>query len=202
MVNWKQKIEMKPLHYQISNIKFPLLISTLLALASCENNMSTVNLITSKDDTPLAVEDNAKITYTDSAKTKFVLTAPRIENYGGKDPRMEFPKGIHIDFYDDSGHVNGHIDANYAKRHENSKISEADNDVRVLNKKGENLTTEQLFWDESKHRIYTEKFVTIKTQDRVIYGTGLTSNEDFTRYKILNPHGKDTINVDDGGKKR
>jgi hypothetical protein len=88
----------------------------------CENNMSTINLISTKDKTPLEVEVDARIVYTDSAKTKFVLTAPRIENYGGPDPYSECTKGIKIDFYDDSGRVNGHIEARYALRHENSKL--------------------------------------------------------------------------------
>ena len=183
-------------------LKLLVLSSTLLALvfAGCENNMSTINLITTKDKTPLEVEENARIVYTDSAKTKFVLTAPRIEDYGGKEPYQECPKGIKIDFYNDSGMVDGHLEANYAKNIENTKLMEADNDVRVLNKKGERLNTEQLFWDANKHKIYTSQYVTIVTDQRVIHGTGLTSNEDFTQYKILNPSGKDTIKLDEEGK--
>jgi LPS export ABC transporter protein LptC len=169
--------------------------------ASCENNLNTINLITAKDKTPLLVENNATVNYTDSGKVLFNLKAPRIENYGGNDPYMEFTKGISIDFYNDSGKINGHLDANYAIRHENSKLMEADNDVRVLNKKGERLNTEQLFWDANKHLIYTSKFVTIHTDKRTIYGTDLTSNEDFTHYKIQNVSGKDTILMDENGKK-
>ena len=178
-----------------NNVLFCLfLLGAALGLASCENNMSTITLITSSDKTPLAVEDNASIFYTDSAKTKFHLTAKRIENYGGSDPYVIFPKGINIDFYDDSSNVNGHLDANYAIRHDNSKLMEADNNVSVLNKKGEKLNTEQLFWDANHHKIYTNKFVRIKTEKQIIYGDGLTSNEDFTQYKITNIRG--TIQLD------
>lgn len=163
-------------------------------LASCENNLKTVTLITSKDNTPLDIEDTASIVYTDSAKTKFHLTASRIENYGGQDPKLLFPKGIHVDFYDDSDNINGQIDANYAVRHENTKLMEADNNVRVINRKGEKLNTEQLFWDEAKRKIYTNRFVTIKTAKQIIYGDGLVSNEDFSQYKITNISG--TIQLD------
>ena len=166
----------------------------LLWLTSCENNLNTVTLITSTDKTPLEVEDNASIVYNDSAKTKFHLIAPRIEDYGDPDAHVLFPKGIHIDFYDDSAHINGHLDADYAIRHEATKLMEADNNVSVLNKKGERLNTEQLFWDAGKHQIYTNKFVRIKTAKQIIYGDGLTSNEDFTQYKINNIRG--TIQLD------
>ncbi len=171
------------------------LMGALLALASCENNMDTVTLLTSTDKTPQNVEDNASIYYTDSAKTKFHLIAKRIENYGGeKDPYVVFPKGIHIDFYDDSANINGHLDADSAIRHENTKMMEADNNVSILNKKGERLNTEQLFWDAGHHKIYTNKFVRIKTEKQIIFGDGLTSNEDFTQYKITNIRG--TIQLD------
>jgi LPS export ABC transporter protein LptC len=171
-----------------------ILVGVLLGIISCENNLNTVTLITSADKTPLAVEDGASLFYTDSAKTKFHMTAPRIENYGDPDPHQLFPKGIHIDFYDDSAHVNGHLDADYAKRYENTKLMEADNNVNVLNRKGEKLNTEQLFWDASRHKIYTNKFVRIKTAKQIIYGDGLVSNEDFTQYKITNIRG--TIQLD------
>ena len=71
---------------------------------------------------------------------------------------------------------------------------EGDNNVRVVNRKGERLNTEQLFWDENKQKIYTNKFVTIKTAREILYGNGLVSNEDFTQYKITDLRG--TIEVD------
>lgn len=175
-------------------LQYLFFITAACCLASCENNMKTVNRITASDKNLQDVEKNASVFYNDSAKTKFHLTAPRIESYGGPDPYIVFPKGIHIDFYDDSSHINGQLDADYAIRHENSKLMEADNNVSILNNKGERLNTEQLFWDANKEKIYTNKFVRIKTAKQIIYGDGLISNEDFTQYKITNIRG--TIQLD------
>jgi LPS export ABC transporter protein LptC len=176
-------------------LRYLFLTGILLSLAACENNLNTVTLLTSTDKTPQMIEENASIFYNDSAKTKFHLTAPRIENYDkGADPYMVFPKGVSIDFYDDSNNVNGHLDAEYAIRHINTRLMEADNNVRVVNRKGEKLNTEQLFWDENKRKIYSNKYVTIQTAKQIIYGDGLISNEDFTQYKITNIRG--TIQLD------
>lgn len=177
-----------------SAVYYLLCITIALCFTSCENNMNTVSLITSQDKNLQDVEDNASIFYTDSAKTKFHLTAPRIENYEGADPYILFPKGIDIDFYNDSGRINGHLEAEYAIRHLNTKLMEGDNNVRIVNQKGDRLNTEQLFWDENKHKIYTNKFVTIKTAREILYGNGLISNEDFTQYTITDLRG--TIQVD------
>jgi LPS export ABC transporter protein LptC len=168
---------------------------------SCENSLETVNLITAKDKTPLLVEQDANIVYSDSSKTKFNLKSPQIENYGGDDPYQIFPKGLDIDFYDDSMHVNNHASANYAIRHEKTQVMEADNNVVVVNKKGDRLTTEQLFWNQGKHTIYTNKFVQIKTADEIMFGDGLQSNEDFSTYKILNIRGTITLNNNTADKK-
>jgi LPS export ABC transporter protein LptC len=172
----------------------------IIGLCSCENNIETVNLITARDTFPLQSEQNATYVYNDSCKTKFKLSAPLIDTYGGKDPYQECKKGMVLDFYDDSSSVNSHVSANYSIRHENSKIMEADGNVIVINKKGDKLNTEQLFWDAGKHIIYTKKYVQIKTATEIIYGDGLQSNEDFSNYTITNIRGSITLNTPESSK--
>ena len=59
----------------------------------------------------------------------------------------------------------------------------------IVNKKGEKLNTEELVWNQSAKKLFTEKFVKITTPTQVMYGDGLEANEDFTWYRILNPKG-------------
>jgi LPS export ABC transporter protein LptC len=181
-------------HIRLASFIFFVLGS--FCLFSCENNISTVNLFTAPDKTPEMVEENANIVYVDSSRTKMKLTAPLIERYAGTDPYDEFKKGFKIDFYDDSLRVTSHVSANYGIKHDSKtrQIMEADNDVVVVNKKGEKLNTEQLFWDETKHTIYTNKFVKIQTATQILYGDGLKSNEDFSDYQITNIKGSVSLN--------
>ncbi len=173
---------------------FFILVST--CLFSCENNLSKVDLLTAPDKTPLLVEQNANIVYNDSGKTKMRLVAPLIARYGGTEPVDSFTKGMKVDFYDDSMHVTSHVSANQGIMHhyKNSQLMEANNNVVVVNKKGEQLNTEQLFWDQTKHSIYTNKFVKITTASQILYGDGLVSNEDFSDYRIKNIKGEVMIN--------
>jgi hypothetical protein len=46
------------------------------------------------------------------------------------------------------------------------------------------LNTEHLTWDESKQLIYSDVRVKITTPDKVLYGSGIKSNEAFTWYQI------------------
>ena len=72
---------------------------------------------------------------------------------------------------------------------------EAREDVVVVNTKKETLNTEHLVWNKEKKTIITEEFVKITTEDEVIFGHGLESNQDFTKYRIKNIKG--TINIED-----
>jgi LPS export ABC transporter protein LptC len=177
-------------------IAFIFFVLGSVCLFSCENNLGKVDLLTAPDKTPVLVEQNANIVYNDSGRAKMRLQAPVIARYGGTEPVDSFTKGMRVDFYDDSLHVTSHVSANKGIMHhnKNSQLMEADNNVVVVNKKGEQLNTEQLFWDQTKHSIYTNKFVKITTASQILYGDGLVSNEDFTDYRITNIKGEVMIN--------
>lgn len=165
----------------------------IVLLSSCENDIATINLITSKTQLPAESGKDVEIIYSDSARIKMKLTSPHIDRYTGKDPYIEFPKGLMVEFYDRERKVTSRLNAKYAIRKESEKVMEAKQDVVVMNEKGETLNTEHLIWDEEKDRIYTEEFVKITTKDEILFGDGLESNQEFTKYKIKNIKG--TINL-------
>jgi nucleoside-diphosphate-sugar epimerase len=49
--------------------------------------------------------------------------------------------------------------------------------------------TEELFWKQKDQKVYTDKFVTIRQEGDVLYGQGLTANEDLSDYVITHPSG-------------
>lgn len=71
---------------------------------------------------------------------------------------------------------------------------EAKDNVVVINDKGERLNTEHLVWDKKTGKITSDVFVEITTENEVIMGEGLVSNQSFTEYKILKTRG--IINID------
>jgi LPS export ABC transporter protein LptC len=174
---------------------FSILFTSCLVviLSSCENDIATVNLITSKSQLPVESGKEVEIIYSDSARIKMKLTSPQIDHYTGKKPYIEFPIGVVVEFYDRNMKVTSRLSAKYAIRRETDKVMEAKQNVVVVNEKGETLNTEHLIWDEQKDLIYTEEFVKITTKDQILFGDGLESNQEFTKYKIKNIKG--TINL-------
>lgn len=134
---------------------------------------------------------NVAIRYTDSAKLKALIQTPLLVRYPRKkEPYTEMPKGLSAQFYDNQGGIDSRLSANYGINYEEKKLIKLNDSVRVVNKIGEELRSEELFWDQKEKRIYTNKFVKIIREGEEIRGDGFESNENFTKYKILKPSGR------------
>jgi LPS export ABC transporter protein LptC len=173
-------------------LRFFFQLSTVLCLLlflSCQNDIQTINLLITGKNLPSETMKDVEIVYSDSARIKMKLTGPKLDRYSGEKPHIVFPNGMNILFYNDSMKISSKLKADYGIRYEEAGEMEAKRNVEVVNIKGEKLNTEDLLWDEAKDRIYTNVFVKITTGDEVIYGDGLESNRDFTKWRIKNIKG-------------
>ncbi len=160
----------------------------LLAMVACgADEVDKIKVSASHKDLPVEVGSNITINYTDSGYLKAKVFAPMLERYANEN-RMEteMRQGITAYFYDNRGKVTSYIKSKYAIRNERDRTLTARNDVNVVNNKGDTLRTEELVWDEKTDRIYSDKFVKITSPDRIILGSGLESNTEFSRFRVLN----------------
>lgn len=170
---------------------FYMLLTAVFLLSCRKANKNEIEKF--RDQTEdLSVEQatNVSIKYTDSARLKAIIFTPLLVRYPNKrNPYTEMPKGMNARFYDLNGNVDSRLSARYGINYENQKLIKLKDSVRVVNQKGEELKSEELFWDQEKKIIYTNKFVRIAREGEEIKGDGFESNETFTRYKILKPSG-------------
>ena len=179
----------------------------MLAFSSCENDIAVVNTITSvsQKNLPIQSDKNVVIMYSDSAKVKAKLTAPKLDRYAGTKPYMELPKGMEIIFYDEHHKEQTKLTADYGIGFDNGngmEHMEAKRNVVVINQKGDTLNTEHLVWNAVTRKIFTDEFVKIKTKDETIWGDGLTANQDFSDYEIKNVKGQIITKETDFNKKK
>lgn len=108
----------------------------------------------------------------------------------------EWPEGLYLEYLDDEGNITSTFVADYVYKDSKENIYRGEGNVVVRSlSNGDELNTEELFWDPVKEKFYTDRFVTIKSDDEVHTGEGLTANQDFTSYQIHKPSG--TINIID-----
>lgn len=158
-------------------------------LSACENSKEELDQLSSKK---LGVEEavQVNINYTLSGKTKAILTAPIMLRVQDSIPYVEFPKKIHVDFYNDSTKIESILDAKYARYIETqSKILLKDS-VRFIGlNTGDTLYCDELYWDRNRntYQFYTDKPVRIRTRMQVINGTGFETSQDFKDKHVFNP---------------
>jgi LPS export ABC transporter protein LptC len=153
----------------------------VLFLFACQNNKKEVSTFKTKVlEEPSEVQKNLTLTYSDSAFKRMEMFARVAENYAQlEEPEMRFPKGIEVEFFDAEGKPKSRLRADRAIYFTKKKMWEAYGNVVVVNEAGDQLNTEELFWDEREHRIYSNAFTKISSPDRVIMGEGFESDENF-----------------------
>lgn len=164
---------------------------------SCENDIEKIKAFSSPENLPTAELTDFETMSTDSGKVNFTLKAPKLLyfNIEGKDYK-EFPEGMELEKYDTNGNVVSSIRADYAKEFVGEDKWEVKNNVVATNIKGDTLKTEHLIWEREKGIIYTDDFVRIISPDRILTGTGFTSDEKMQDWKIKNLKGNIYVNVE------
>lgn len=137
----------------------------------------------------LSEAEDVVMHYTEKDFLKVMLKAKKVLEFQNGD--QEFPEGLYLEFYDETGKISSTLRANsaYFFKEENKWRGRGKVEVNNVDK-GEQLSTEELFWMPKTEKIFTDKFVTIKLQNEVIYGTGFEANQDLSNYQIKNPEGE------------
>ncbi len=179
----------------LSSLFFAFLFGMLVfSSVSCSNDPEEVRKMTRRDTMPEQQASDVVMYYSEYGDVIFELHSPKVETYKGEEnPRTVFPEGFEVVFYDSTGKtVESRLTANYGIKMEKELKMVARGDVVVNNyKKKERLNTEELIWDQRHDKIYTDKFVTITTENQVLYGEGgMESDESFNSWTIKNLKGK------------
>lgn len=142
---------------------------------------------------PLLEAENVIAYNSENEQVKSKLEAELVYDFENGD--REFPKGLYIEIYNEFGRLESTLRANHAKYFKKENHWRGQGKVEVKNvEKNEQLNTEELFWSPATKKIHTDKFVTLRIQGDVIYGTGLNAMQDFSDYEIIHPEGTIGLN--------
>ena len=130
----------------------------------------------------------------DSGITRYKIVAEEWLIHDKKNPPYwAFEKGVYLEKFDTLFRVDASIKADTAYYHEKKKFWELRGHVQILSQRGDRFQTDLLFWDEKKEKVYSDKFIQIEQEDKVIKGYGFESNQDLSEYEIKNTTGIFTI---------
>ena len=158
-----------------------LLLSCFFLITACENDQREVdNLFTRK----VMLEEAQQIQsyYSEKGIVKAKLTAPFMLRRTQDSVYMEFPKSLHVDFYDTLSNIETILDARYAKYFEyDRKILLRDSVVVINLKNGDTLRTSELWWDQNKQEFYTTAPARINQRTQTMFAqNGLRAAQDLS----------------------
>lgn len=166
------------------------LLGSFFAFTSCENDPAVVDALFKKKISA-EVGKNIESYLSQAGKVKAKLTSPYMLRYQADSPYIEFPRTLHVDFYDDSTVIESTVDAKYAKYVEfDHKVLLRDSVLVQSIKNGDTLRTQELWWDQDKKEFYTDKPAHVFQRDKIIFAKdGLRAAQDLTSYTFYSSSG-------------
>lgn len=124
--------------------------------------------------------ENVRIWQTDKGRRLWELMADSMEQLGDT-VRV---KGVKLTFYDKHSKVQSVLTSDSGRYYQSSEDMAAHGRVEVKGQDGSHLSTESLFYSKEREEIFTEDRVYIRSEDREVWGRGLTSDPGLTRIEI------------------
>ncbi len=162
--------------------------------ACSSNNKNLAEAIAENDSVPSMKSLGVTTLISDSGITRYKIVAEEwIIHDKKKIPYWAFEKGVYLEKFDTLFHIDASIKADTAYYYEKKKLWELKGNVQILSQRGDKFQTELLFWDEKKEKVYSDKYIQIEQEDKIIRGYGFESNQDLTEYEIKNSNGIFTV---------
>ena len=168
-----------------------IVVMLLLCNTSCNKEKKEVVDVSFDPETTYTLRTTDVSTLiSDSGITRYRLNAKEWLVFGkAKDPYWYFPKGIYVEKFDTLFQSEASIQADTAYNYEKKSLWKLVGNVKIESLEGTRFETSLLYWDQKEEKIYSDKYIRIEEEDKVITGIGFESNQDMSQYKIFDSQG-------------
>ena len=170
-----------------------IVVSTIVMLflfSACAKEQPMTSAITNRDSVPIMITRDVSSYISDSGVVRYKIITEEWKVFDRLDPsHWSFEQGIYLERFDDSLNVEAVIVADTAYYYDKQELWELRGDVHIENIQDEQFDTQLLFWNQKSERVYSDRYIRIRQQKRIITGVGFTSNQDFTDYTIKQTQG-------------
>lgn len=135
---------------------------------------------------PMMHTDSVDMTISmDSGYVKYRLLTKVWDIYDAtEDPYWFFPEKVYLEQYDTLGKVIATVKADTAWNYSRKKLWKLKGNVIVRNIDSAIFRSEEVYWDQRIHKIYSDKYVEVDQPDKgtLIGSRGFEANEQMTEY--------------------
>lgn len=171
-------------------IAFGVVVMLLLFSACSGRHKDLGNAITERDSLPVMDTKGVMTLISDSGVTRYRINTEEWLVFDKKNPSYwAFEKGIYLENFDSVFNVEASIKSDTAYYYDKQKLWKLISNVHIQNLKGEKFDTNLLYWDQNKHRVYSDERVRIEQPDQIIYAIGFESDEQLNKYRFFKTEG-------------
>ena len=155
------------------------------AMQSCsEEHEHTAPAIHDRDSVPVMTTYGVNTLISDSGVIKYRIVTEEWEvNTNRRPSRWTFDKGILLTQFDLKKHVVGYVQCDQDRRWE------LRGRVRILTAQGLSFYSNELYWDERNHQMWSHSYSHLRTPDKDLEGNWFRSDEEMTDYEIRQTKG-------------
>lgn len=170
-----------------------IIICVLLALfvSACQEAVEhTAPAVRDRDSASVMTSWGVNTLISDSGVIKYRIVTERWDVNSVRNPsRWTFDKGLFLEQFDEKFHIQTYVQCDTAYYYDQLHLWELRSRVKVRTKDGLRFSSEQLFWDESRHELYSHVFSKLITPERTLQGSYFRSDERMTHYIVTNSRG-------------
>lgn len=158
----------------------------LSATQACKDaSTSVVSHATNPEVVPTMTTSDVQTVISDSGHTRYRIVSPLWNMFEeAQEPHWTFPKGITCEELSDSYDPVSTIKCDSAYFDKNRSLWTLTGHVSITNATGDVVLTDELLWSQHDHKLYSDAFIHIEKQGRIIEGYGYESNERLTTYQL------------------
>lgn len=172
-------------------IGIPIAALLLLCITACsEQKEHTASAVNPRDSLPMMRSYGVNTLISDSGVIKYRMIAERwMVNEAVNPPKWIFPRGIFMEQFDETFHPEAYVQSDTAYYYTTKKLWHLIGNVRVKTVDGLRFNSEELYWDQERHELYSNKFSRVVTPERELQGTRFTSDEHMRHYSVTTAKG-------------
>ena len=162
-----------------------------ITVCSCDNQKEHMaEAVDDKDSLPMMVSYGVNTLISDSGVMKYRIVAERWEVNDKVNPsRWNFRRGIFLEQFDENFHTEATIQSDSAIYYDKNGLWYLFGNVRVNTVDGLKFNSEELYWDQNSHELYSNKFSHVVTPEREMQGNSFRSDEQMHHYQVVKTKG-------------
>lgn len=163
----------------------------MIAVVACNSPVEhTAPAIYERDSLAMMTSYGVNTMISDSGVMKYRIITERWEvNDNLNPPRWIFRRGLFLEQFDEKFHIEAFIQSDTAYYFTSEKLWHLIGNVSVRTKEGVKFNSQELYWDQQRHELYSNKFSHLITPLREMQGSYFRSDENMTHYFVSNSKG-------------